>query len=107
MSSGFSIKTLETKAVVPNKVPRIVCGRTNFQIAPINASILSSGEAADDEAAATRALLFDAPENAFVLIFRLLWLSLLLFFCIINRDDDDDDDKDDEDIFRRCCCCCS
>ena len=73
MSSGFSIKTLETKAVVPNKVPRIVCGRTNFQIAPINASILSSGEAADDEAAATRMLLFDAPENAFVLIFRLLW----------------------------------
>ena len=119
MSSGFSIKTLETKAVVPNKVPRIVCGRTNFHIAPNNSSILSRGEAS-----ATRTLLFDEPENASVLIFRLyslllavlqipgaanlsshssviariVWPYLLLIAVgrkseVSNRDDDDDDDN--------------
>jgi hypothetical protein len=31
--SGFPIKIFDTIAVVPSKVPRIVCGRTNFHIA--------------------------------------------------------------------------
>jgi hypothetical protein len=84
MSSGFSIKTLETKAVVPNNVPRIVCGRTNFQIAPINASILSNGdEFSVDEAAAM--LLLCAPENAFVLIFLpLVWFWVVAL--VVNND---------------------
>ena len=53
MVSGFVIRIFVTMAVVPSNVPRMVCGRTNFQIAAPSAVNFPAPSVASGAARAT------------------------------------------------------